>query len=527
MCIFVSTDMVKEVELAVAPDKVSDETFILALGADKLQVSADRISGFRVRKRSIDGRGRQVLYRMRVVFYIDEPLPETEEIVFRPGVCREEEPVIIIGAGPAGIFAALRCIELGLKPIVLERGKDVRARRRDLMQLNRYGIVHPESNYCYGEGGAGTYSDGKLYTRSDKRGDVQKVLQLLVAHGAPSDIMVNARPHIGTNKLPGIMQNMRQTILDHGGEVRFETKVIDFNVEHGAISGVQLGDGSWLKATRVILATGHSARDIYYLFAQKGLLLEPKPFALGVRIEHPQSIIDQAQYHCEARNEHLPPAYYSLVEQVGGRGVFSFCMCPGGVIAPCATEEGEIVVNGWSPSKRNNPHANSGTVVQVSVSDVLPTGKAGEVSVDPLVLLDFQREVEQRAFQAGGGRQVAPAQRMVDFVEGRISSDLPANSYKPGTKSVDLSTVLPAFVTQALRQALPIFGKKMKGYYTNEAILVGVESRTSSPVRIPRDRESFQHPQVRGLFPCAEGAGYAGGIVSAAIDGINCVNKII
>lgn len=512
--------MQQEIELAVVPEKINDEAHVLHQGAAKLKINESRIIGFRVRKRSIDGRGRQVLYRIKVVFFIDEE-PEPEKFSFQAGKVADARPVVIIGAGPAGLFAALRCIERGIKPVILERGKDVQARRRDLATLNKLGLIHPESNYCFGEGGAGTYSDGKLYTRSDKRGDVQKVLRLFIAHGASPDIMVDARPHIGTNKLPHIIRNIRQTILENGGEVHFEKKVTDIVIQTGAVGGVRLEDGSDIPCSSVILATGHSARDIFQLFREKNLQVEAKPFALGVRIEHPQSVIDRAQYHCEIRSEHLPPAYYSLVEQVGGRGVFSFCMCPGGVIAPCATAEGEIVVNGWSPSKRNNPHANSGTVVQINLEDVPGAPE------DPFALLDFQRSIEQRAFVAGGGLQVAPAQRMIDFVQGKISADLPDNSYKPGTKSVQLREVLPDFVADALREALPVFGKKMKGYYTNEALLVGVESRTSSPIRIPRDRDTLQHPQVRGLFPCGEGAGYAGGIVSAAIDGMNCADKIV
>ena len=452
---------------------------------------------------------------MQVRVFIQEPFVPESFTVNYPNI-KDAKPVIIIGAGPAGLFAALKCIESGLRPIILERGKDVKQRRRDLANINKQGMVNPESNYCFGEGGAGTYSDGKLYTRSTKRGDVVQVLKTFVAHGASEDILVDARPHIGTNKLPGIITAIRETIQNAGGEVHFDTKVIGLIIEFGKIKGVRTNDGEAWKADAVILATGHSARDIFEMLLRQNILIEAKPFALGVRIEHPQEIIDQAQYHCETRGEHLPPSYYSLVEQVDGRGVFSFCMCPGGIIAPCATEENEIVVNGWSPSKRNNPYANSGTVVQINLEDV-----KGDEN-DPFRLLYFQQQIEQIAFTAGGGHLVAPAQRMVDFAEKRTSADLPKNSYLPGTKSISLDEVLPGWIAGRLRKALPVFGQKMKGYYTNEAILVGVESRTSSPVKIPRDRETLQHPQVVGLFPCGEGAGYAGGIISAAIDGVNC-----
>jgi hypothetical protein len=442
-----------------------------------------------------------------------------QETAFSYPMVGDAKTVIIVGAGPAGLFAALQCLEKGLKPIVVERGKDVKRRRRDLASINKYGVVNTESNYCYGEGGAGTYSDGKLYTRSNKRGDINKVLQIFVQHGANQDILIDARPHIGTNKLPHIITAIRETIQNAGGEVLFDSKLTDFIITNGKIKGIVINQEQELLADHVILATGHSARDIYELLNKKNILIEAKPFALGVRIEHPQQIIDNAQYHCAVRSEFLPPAYYSMVEQVKSRGVFSFCMCPGGIIAPCATDLNEIVVNGWSPSKRNNPFANSGTVVQITLDDVQ--------GYDPLRMLNFQSEIEQLAFEAGGGNLVAPAQRMIDFVENKLSIDLPKNSYLPGTKSVMLDNILPDFVSSSLRAALPFFGKKMKGYYTNEAILVGVESRTSSPVRIPRDKESFQHPQVTGLYPCAEGAGYAGGIVSAAIDGINCANAIL
>ncbi|HEX3384396.1 MAG TPA: FAD-dependent oxidoreductase [Mucilaginibacter sp.] len=508
--------MIKETEIFCQPGQHEDEAILKRLAASSLNVPASQITGLKILKRSIDARGRRVVYRMQVQAYINEPyFPEIYTVNY-PNV-RNAKPVIIIGAGPAGLFAALQCIELGLKPIIVERGKDVKQRRRDLANINKQGLVNPESNYCFGEGGAGTYSDGKLYTRSTKRGDVNQVLQIFVAHGASEDILIDARPHIGTNKLPGIITAIRETIQNAGGEVHFDTKVISLIVDGRKIKGVKTADGESWKADAVILATGHSARDIFEMLHRQNILIEAKPFALGVRVEHPQEIIDRAQYHCDDRGEFLPPSYYNLVEQVDGRGVFSFCMCPGGIIAPCATEDKEIVVNGWSPSKRNNPYANSGTVVQINLEDV-----KGDDS-DPFKLLRFQQEIERIAFTAGGSNLVAPAQRMVDFVEGKISVDLPKNSYLPGTKSINLDEVLPDWITGRLRKALPVFGQKMKGYYTNEAILVGVESRTSSPVKIPRDKETLQHPHVAGLFPCGEGAGYAGGIISAAIDGINCV----
>lgn len=516
--------MQRDIEITLLPEQAGADEAVKAALIKELRIGKASLKGFKVLKRSIDARSRRVVYRMQVRAFIDEaPVPETFTNHY-PNV-DHARPVIIVGAGPAGLFAALRCIEQGLKPIVIERGKDVKQRRRDLAAINKSGIINPESNYCFGEGGAGTYSDGKLYTRSNKRGDVNKVLEVFVQHGAPADILVDARPHIGTNKLPGIITGIRETILNAGGEIRFGHKLADLLTGSGKIEGVAVniegGPGhteTQLAADAVILATGHSARDIYELLHRKGILIEPKPFALGVRIEHPQKVIDAVQYHCEVRSEYLPPAYYSLVQQVGGRGVFSFCMCPGGIIAPCATAEEEVVVNGWSPSKRNNPYANSGTVVQIGLEDV-----SGD---DPMKMLRFQAEIEKAAFAAGGGKLVAPAQRMIDFVEGRLSSDLPGNSYLPGTKSAMLAEILPDFVTSSLQQSLPLFGRKMKGYYTNEAVLVGVESRTSSPVRIPRDKETLQHPFLKGLFPCAEGAGYAGGIVSAAIDGINCADAV-
>ncbi len=513
--------MIKTINISLLPAAAADEQSVKNAISAECAVSKKRITGYSILKRSVDARSRQPQIVLQVQVFIDEKV--VEEPPFKPQLhdVTNAPHVVIVGAGPAGLFAALKLIELGIKPIILERGKDVRSRRRDLAAMNKEGIVNPESNYCFGEGGAGTYSDGKLYTRSTKRGNVTRILQLFHHYGADADILFDAHPHIGTNKLPHIISAIRDQILECGGEVHFNSKLLDIMLDGDAISGVKTSDGNIIKCQWVILATGHSARDIFILLHNKGIKVECKPFALGVRIEHPQLLIDQAQYHCKIRDPYLPPSSYSLVAQENGKGVFSFCMCPGGIIAPAATAPGEIVVNGWSPSKRNNPFANSGTVVSVDEHDFAKYKFTG-----PLAAMHYQQMVEQNAYRIGGGDLVAPAQRMVDFVEGKISSTLPACSYIPGISTNAIDKVLPIEVSGALRKALVDFGKKMKGYYTNEAILVGTESRTSSPVRIPRDKETLQHIQIKGLYPCAEGAGYAGGIVSAAIDGQRCAEAI-
>lgn len=519
--------MQQQITLRLLPSLAADETAIKKEIAAVTGSSLSAITGFYIHKQSIDARSKQALVNLTVQAFINEPVQQRPEISFTfTDVHAAAKKVIIVGAGPAGLFAALRLLELGIKPIVIERGKDVRARRRDLAALNKQGEVNPESNYCFGEGGAGTYSDGKLYTRSSKRGSIDRILQLFVRFGAEEKILYQSHPHIGTNKLPQIITAMRAFIISCGGEVHFETKLTNFIVERAVLKGIEVNHTDTLYADAVILATGHSARDIFELLQQNHILIEAKPFALGVRIEHPQALIDTIQYRCPVRDAFLPPASYSLVEQVQGKGVFSFCMCPGGIIAPAATAPGELVVNGWSPSKRNNAFANSGMVVTVDEKDAYRYFKKQKTysdtqlqEDDPLLLLKFQQAIEQKAFTAGGGKFVAPAQRIVDLFDKKTSSTLPDCSYLPGISSTDLSTVLPGFIYDDLRLALKVFGQKMRGYFTNEAIAVATESRTSSPVRIPRNNDTLQHPQIKGLYPCGEGAGYAGGIVSAAMDG--------
>ncbi len=509
------------VQIAVLPRQQEDLDYILELALEKQKLRIEDIGEWRIRKRSIDARNRPIKISLQIEMWLKG---EKREIIpsFIPQNVADAKKIAIIGAGPAGLYAALRAVEAGLKPIVFERGKDVRERRRDLAAINKHHIVNPESNYCFGEGGAGTYSDGKLYTRSKKRGNILKAMEWFVHFGAEEDILVDSHPHIGTNKLPKIIAAMREAIIENGGEVHFNSKLTDLKIKDSAIDAIQINEGEWLEFDNVILATGHSARDIYYLLDRKNILMEARGFALGVRVEHPQELIDHIQYHGDDDNPYLPPASYTLVEQVDGFGVYSFCMCPGGIIAPCATEQNEVVTNGWSPSKRNNPYANSGIVVTVAPSD-LPNYKEN----DPFVCLDYQKEVEKRCWEAAGKTQKVPAQRMIDFVEGKISTDFPKTSYQPGIVSADLNEVLPPLLAEKLSKAFVIFGKKMKGYYTNEAVLHAPESRTSSPISVPRDPLTYEHVEIRGLYPCGEGAGYAGGIISAAIDGINCVDAIV
>lgn len=507
--------MKKELNISVPPILASDTVKLKDYVSNNLKIDKTRITGILIRRCSIDARKSNILVNLGLDVYIDEKMSTPPKPSFSYPDVSKKQQVIIVGAGPAGLFAALHLIELGYKPVILERGKTVSDRKRDIAAIHREHLIDPDSNYGFGEGGAGTFSDGKLYTRSKKRGDIGKILEVLNFHGAQDEILIDAHPHIGTNVLPRVITAIRQSILNAGGEIHFNSRVTDLILRNHEAAGVVLKNGSVLDGIAVVLATGHSARDIYRLLDQKKILLEAKPFAVGVRVEHPQEVIDRIQYHGTKRGNYLPPATYSFVEQVQGRGVYSFCMCPGGVVVPAATAPGEMVVNGMSPSERGGNFANSGMVVEIHPED-LPSEfrKWGTFAG-----LEFQAEIEKQCFFHAGNTQFAPAQRLEDFVNNRNSSGLPKTSYHPGIVPSPVHEWMPLFIQSKLQEGFRLMGRKAKGYLTNEAIILGVESRTSSPVRIPRDPQTLEHIQVKRLFPCGEGAGYAGGIVSSAIDG--------
>jgi uncharacterized FAD-dependent dehydrogenase len=512
--------MKHQIEIIVPPEKINEEGFFRYIASKKLGIRPDSITAIIPVRRSVDARKSPVFHMFVDVYVGEHPSLDKPRYFYNP--VDDKKKVIVIGFGPSGMYAALRLIELGIKPVIIERGKDIQTRRRDLRSLQREQIVNPDSNYCFGEGGAGTYSDGKLYTRAVKRGNVSKVLEILVQHGANASIMIDTHPHIGSNKLPKIIANIRQTVLNAGGEIHYSSRVTDFIIKNKKLKGVVVNSNHEYFADAVILAAGHSARDIFNILDKKKIKIEAKPFAMGVRIEHPQPLINEIQYHVKVKPENLPSANYSLATNVDGAGVYSFCMCPGGIIIPAVTAPGEIVVNGMSMARRDSPYANSGLVVEIKEND----WKSSDEENSPFGALILQKNLEEHAFKLAGSSLSAPAQKATDFIDRKFSQSLPKSSYIPGLTSVRLDEELPPFIVKRLRLALKDFNRRMKGYLSDEAILVGVESRTSSPVRVPRDRETFMHVEMQGLFPCGEGAGYAGGIVSSAIDGENCANAV-
>lgn len=512
--------MIQDIDIRVSPEESADMETISKLVSQKAGIKLKDINAMRIVRRSVDARNKNILVNLRVKIAVgeDRNLIISEPIKFKHS--NEESPrIVIVGAGPAGLFAALRALELGMKPIVIERGKDVESRRKDIAAISREGIVNPDSNYCFGEGGAGAYSDGKLFTRSKKRGNNQQILQLLYQHGASENILIDSHPHIGSDKLPHVIKAIRQTIIRHGGEVKFNSSMKNLIISGNECKGVILTSGEIINGP-VILATGHSARDVYEMLKMNHIRLEAKGFAVGVRLEHPQSLVDKLQYHSsDRRGQYLPAAEYSFVTQVNGRGVYSFCMCPGGVIVPAASSPGELVVNGMSASARAGAKANSGMVVELHPGDFPEFSSHGIFE-----LLYAQKDLEQKFFKQSGNSIIAPAQRMMDFVNGKKSENLPSSTYLPGVYSERLDLLLPEIISKRLQKGFIDFNKKCKGFLTNEAMLVGLESRTSSPLRIPRDSETLQHPEIKHLYPAGEGAGYAGGIVSAALDGQRCVD---
>ncbi|MBN1187376.1 MAG: FAD-dependent oxidoreductase [Bacteroidales bacterium] len=514
--------MHEELNLVVPPAVAISHNDIKQFVARKTGHNENEITHIIIRKKSVDARNQNIKINLSLTVYINEKYfaPQTEVLHLQK--VNNKPPVIIVGAGPAGLFAALRIIELGCKPIIIERGKTISERKKDIAAIHRNHQIDPDSNYCFGEGGAGTFSDGKLYTRSKKKGENARILEIFHAHGAQNEILYESHPHIGSDILPRIIKNIRSTILDAGGEFIFGERVIDFYIKNGTIAAINTHKGTRIETKAVILATGHSARDIYELIHSKGLVLEAKPFAAGVRVEHPQDLIDNIQYHRSKQMQYLPPANYNLITQVDERGVYSFCMCPGGYIVPSATSQNEVVVNGMSSSQRNTPFANSGIVVEIKPEDCREFESSG-----PLALLKYQQHLEKLAWLNGGSGQTAPAQRLHDFITGKLSPNLPPNSYIPGLSSSPMHFWLPESISQRLRKGFQQFGKKMHGFITNEALVAGVESRTSSPIRIPREEETLQHPQIKGLFPAGEGSGYSGGIVSSAIDGMRCAEKAV